>query len=107
MGNRKSFAVGSFSCPTLGELRQQTQTLMLQMPGTLRVSNVTGDVATMHADKENLFALFQVASQFNCLEFVEPQSVPELGVTCYERDRTQGPACSPAARRPSTEITLC
>lgn len=36
----------------------------------------------------------QVASGFNCLEFVDSDQTPEDGVACYEHDRTQGPACS-------------
>ena len=36
----------------------------------------------------------QVASGFNCLEFVSEDSCPEDGITCYELDRTQGPACA-------------
>ena len=39
-------------------------------------------------------ALFQAASQFNCLEFASPHAVPEQGVTIYEDDGTQGPACA-------------
>ena len=35
-----------------------------------------------------------MASQFNCLEFASPTLLPEDGVTIYELDRTQGPACS-------------
>lgn len=36
----------------------------------------------------------QVASQFNALEFVHAKCTPEDGIGGYERDRTQGPACS-------------
>merc|ERR1712048_312980 len=64
------------------------------MPGRLTVSNTIGDAAALHAAPENHSATFQVASQFNCLEFVGPQVVPEDGVTGYRNDRTQGPACS-------------
>ncbi len=46
---------------------------------------------------ENRYATFQVASQFNCLEFVAPNVTPENGVTDYIRDHTQGPQCSLAA----------
>jgi hypothetical protein len=41
--------------------------------------------------------LFQVASQFNLLEMVSPDVTPERGVTRYQHDRTQGPACAIAA----------
>ena len=35
-----------------------------------------------------------MASAFNCLEFLSPDVTPEHGITGYEHDRTQGPACS-------------
>ncbi|CAE7599396.1 unnamed protein product [Symbiodinium natans] len=59
-------------------------------PGVLEI----GDVAAKHALAENRHATFQVASQFNCLEFVGPSVTPQHGITGYVRDRTQGPACS-------------
>jgi hypothetical protein len=58
---------------------------------------VTGDVRQMHRSPENTGALFQVASQFNLLEMVSPTVTPEQGVTRYQHDRTQGPACAIAA----------
>ena len=51
----------------------------------------------MHRSPENAGALFQVASQFNLLEMVGPSVTPEQGVTRYQDDRTQGPACAIAA----------
>ena len=38
-----------------------------------------------------------MASQFNLLEMVSPTVTPEHGVTRYQHDRTQGPACAIAA----------
>ena len=67
------------------------------LPGRLKVSVVTGDVRQMHQLPENAGALFQVASQFNLLEMVSPMVTPEHGVTRYQHDRTQGPACAIAA----------
>ena len=58
---------------------------------------VVGDVRRMHRLPENAGALFQVASQFNLLEMVGPSVTPEQGVTRYEDDHTQGPACAIAA----------
>ena len=46
---------------------------------------------------ENAGALFQVASQLNLLEMTGPEVTPEDGVTIYQDDRTQGPACAIAA----------
>jgi len=58
---------------------------------------VTGDVRHMHKSPENAGALFQVASQFNTLEMTGPEVTPEHGVTIYQYDGTQGPACAIAA----------
>jgi len=58
---------------------------------------VTGDVRQMHHAPENVGALLQVASQFNLLEMVSPSVTPEDGVTRYQHDLTQGPACAIAA----------
>jgi hypothetical protein len=51
----------------------------------------------MHRSPENAGALFQVASQFNLLEMVSQNVTPEHGVTRYQSDPTQGPACAIAA----------
>jgi hypothetical protein len=45
-------------------------------------------------ERTNRLATFQAASQFNCLEFTGPSLTPEAGVSIYEFDRTQGPACA-------------
>ena len=58
---------------------------------------VVGDVRAMHQMPENAGAVFQVASQFNFLEMIGPNLTPEHGVTRYQYDRTQGPACAIAA----------
>jgi hypothetical protein len=65
--------------------------------GRLKVSQVVGDVRRMHQDPKNAGALFQVASQFNLLEMIGPSVTPEDGVTRYQNDPTQGPACAIAA----------
>lgn len=93
LANGRTFAIGKFSTPTLAALRAATQG-----SGQLRFAHeVIGDVLPMHAMPENAGAMFQVASQFNCLEFPGPATVPEDGVTGYAHDHTQGPACSLAA----------
>jgi hypothetical protein len=55
---------------------------------------VVDDILEAHAEQDNAGALFQAASQLNCLEFADPRDVPEDGVTQYAMDPTQGPACS-------------
>ncbi len=67
------------------------------LPGRLKASVVIGDVRQMHHSSENAGAVFQVASQFNLLEMTGPEVSPEDGVTRYQHDRTQGPACAIAA----------
>lgn len=91
----KTFRVGSLETPSLGELRTRTEGL--KPAGRSTISIVQGNVRQLHADPANAGALFQVASQFNLLEMVGPEVSPEDGVTRYEFDRTQGPACAIAA----------
>merc|ERR1719419_2235642 len=69
---------------------------MEQVPSTggLTYENITGDVRSLLLNSNNAGAVFQAASQFNCLEMVGPSVTPENGVTGYFRDRTQGPACA-------------
>ena len=94
--NGKGYGIGHFEMPSLGELRQHVADGSGNA-GQLRVSIVTGDVRAIHQRPEFAGALFQVASQFNFLEMVGPSVTPEDGVTRYEHDRTQGPACAMAA----------
>ena len=94
--NGRSFCIGQFKMTSLADLRLQVAQ-GTHATGTNRVSIVTGDVRKMHQLPEYAGALFQVASQFNALEMVGPSITPEDGVTRYEHDRTQGPACAIAA----------
>lgn len=94
--NGRSYGIGQFEMVSLADLRLRVG----QDKGTsapTKVSIVTGDVRQMHQRPEYAGTLFQVASQFNALEMVGPSVTPEDGVTCYEHDRTQGPACAMAA----------
>jgi len=94
--NGKSYAIGTLELVSLGELRQRVQAAG-SLPGRLKVRVVRGDVRLLHQAPEYADALFQVASQFNLLEMVSPNVTPEQGVTRYEGDPTQGPACAIAA----------
>jgi hypothetical protein len=53
---------------------------------------VVDDILEEHARHPH--ALFQAASQFNCLEMIDSSTTPEHGVSRYAYDNTQGPACS-------------
>lgn len=94
--NGRSFSIGYFEMVSLAELRQRVAQEQVKESPT-QVGIVTGDVRQMHQMPEYAGALFQVASQFNALEMVGPSVTPEDGVTRYEHDRTQGPACAIAA----------
>ena len=93
--NGHKFGIGRFSTPSLKQLRSEVQALAIEVPGSksLSVDFVVGDVSLLHADPAYRHATFQAASQFNCLEFVSPGVTPEHGITIYEHDKTQGPAC--------------
>ncbi|KAK7239619.1 hypothetical protein SO694_00028276 [Aureococcus anophagefferens] len=94
--NGARYGIGVFGTPSLGELRAEVARLAAarERPagGASSFRNVLGDAAKFHGD--NPGATFQVASQFNCLEFVGPSVVPEDGVAGYAHDRTQGPCCA-------------
>jgi hypothetical protein len=94
--NGKSYGIGELELVPLQALRERVKSGG-GLPGRLKVNVVTGDVRQMHQSPESAGALFQVASQFNLLEMVSPTVTPEHGVTRYQQDRTQGPACAIAA----------
>jgi hypothetical protein len=94
--NGKSYGVGELELVSLKDLRDRVKSAS-GSTGRLKVGIVTGDVRKMHQVPENAGALFQVASQFNLLEMISPGVTPEDGVTRYQQDRTQGPACAIAA----------
>jgi hypothetical protein len=96
MVNDKDYGIGDLELVSLQSLRERVESTG-GLPGRLEVSVVTGDVRQMHRSPENTGALFQVASQFNLLEMVSPTVTPEQGVTRYQHDHTQGPACAIAA----------
>ena len=76
LANGAEYTFGIFSTPSLGELR--TQSSQVSVLGAITLSLIIGDVSSIHADPLNRFATFQAASQFNCLEFVSPDSTPEV-----------------------------
>ena len=94
--NGKYYGIGELELVSLQALRERVQSSD-GLAGRLKTSVVTGDVRHMHRLPENAGALFQVASQFNLLEMTGPDVVPENGVTIYQHDHTQGPACAIAA----------
>lgn len=94
--NGRSYQIGELELVSLQTLRERVLS-QVQVPGRLKIRVMTGDVRSLHKSPELSGALFQVASQFNLLEMISPSVTPEQGVTRYENDRTQGPACAIAA----------
>jgi hypothetical protein len=91
--NGATFVCGHFTTPTLGELRQSALKLIGTDVGRVEVIHTAVmDILEEHARHPG--ALFQAASQLNCLEMPSRSVTPEAGITAYEHDRTQGPACS-------------
>lgn len=94
--NGKAYGIGKRELVSLADLRRRAQGAMSPpLPSTLTI--LRGDVRAMHRTPEHAGALFQVASQFNLLEMTGPMVTPEHGVTRYQDDPTQGPACAIAA----------
>ncbi len=94
--NGKACHYGKLETPSLAELRERVHDDQTTS-GKLSLHEVVADVQQLHTDKSNAGSLFQVASQFNLLEMVSPDITPEQGVSRYEYDHTQGPACAIAA----------
>ncbi|NOZ34071.1 MAG: hypothetical protein GXO80_02100 [Chlorobi bacterium] len=90
--NQKEYTFGKLEIPTLEELRRQLN--IEKYNSKIQVSEIVGDVQTLHEEIENNGAFFQVASQFNLLEMIGPHVTPEHGIDRYEHDFTQGPACA-------------
>lgn len=94
--NNKEYICGRLETPSLAELRTRAHQIKCQTQ-KISVREVIADVQKLHIEELNADSLFQVASQFNLLEMVSPNITPEQGVSGYEYDRTQGPACAIAA----------
>jgi len=94
--NGASHEIGGFELVSLHDLRERVKRGD-RSAGKLKVCTMVGDVRALHRAPEYAGALFQVASQFNMLEMTGPEVTPDDGVTRYQDDRTQGPACAIAA----------
>lgn len=94
--NGRRYGIGQLELAPLETLRTRAKTGDA-VAGRRKLVIVQGDVRPLHLRPEYRGALFQVASQFNLLEMVDESITPEHGVTGYQHDRTQGPACAIAA----------
>lgn len=97
LANGRSWRIGRLETPSLAELRERAVPALDATRGNLRVHNLAADAHALHARPELAGALVQVASQFNLLEMPSYHVTPEDGVSDYEHDQTQGPACARAA----------
>jgi hypothetical protein len=92
--NNREFPIGNFETPSLEELRKKVLLNYVPTHKSLVENIIVDDILELHGLSVNKGAMFQVASQFNCLEFITPDEKPENGITKYQWDNTQGPACS-------------
>ena len=93
--NGKSSGNGQLEFVSLAELRSRLKSDKALSAPT-KVCIEIGDIRKLHHEAANERAVLQVASQFNLLEMVLPNVTPAHGVTRYQYDRTQGPACATA-----------
>lgn len=91
--NGRIFDTGTLEIPLLEELRART-TPFPPSSHKIRLNELVGDIQQIHQAHEYNGSVIQVASQFNLLEMVHPEITPEHGISRYEFDRTQGPACA-------------
>lgn len=90
--NGRTFWHGQLTTPSVAELHHALGPVPSH--GALRVRECVADVQALHQNPAHAGACFQVASQFNLLEMVSPHRTPEHGVSDYQYDHTQGPACA-------------
>jgi hypothetical protein len=90
--------VGSFETPTVAELQERCEAASSGggKSGGLVFRNLALPISVekLIIDPANAGAVFQVASQFNCLEMINQRMTPLHGVSIYANDATQGPACA-------------
>lgn len=94
----RTYAAGRFATPTIAELRTRLPAAATSPAHRARLSVLYGsdaltDISTLQATAPD-GVLFQVASQFNCLEAPSASIVP---VAEYVYDATQGPRASISA----------
>jgi hypothetical protein len=93
LANNKRYHFGKLEIATLADLRQNNH-LLEGYNDAIEISEIVADAQILHCQPENANALFQVASQFNLLEMISPNIIPEQGIDRYENDHTQGPVCA-------------
>lgn len=97
--NGREMQWGNLEIPTLKECSTKVTSALIKNSFNFKktiVREVVADIADLHKDIANQGSIFQVASQFNLLEMPHPSVTPEDGISNYELDKTQGPACAMA-----------
>jgi len=98
--NGRKFKIGAFENPTVLELVKKAKSILstglIGKLGVIKFEHIMGNSKDLHLDRKNEGSVFQVASQFNCLEMVSPGVRPRHGITRYAYDKTQGPVCAMA-----------
>jgi hypothetical protein len=94
--SKNAWTCGHLEVASLATLRNRVQAIPNSRLRKISLQEVIGDAKALHADPKHAGAFFQVASQFNLLEMISPRATPEQGITDYESDPTQGPACAMA-----------
>lgn len=107
--NGRRMVAGRFESVSLAQLRKRVDDIVTSRRRTSTCSDTgtspfaantvreyVGDIRTILNDPSNAGSMIQVASQFNCLEMIEPRVTPEMGIAIYENDKTQGPICAMA-----------
>ncbi len=95
LANGRRMLFGEFTTPSLSSLKNLLSGKTDR--GPMRIRQIVANVESLHQDPENTNSVFQVASQFNCLEMAAPHLTPDDGVGIYQNDWTQGPACAISA----------
>ena len=90
--NFRTYNIGTFTTPSVIELRATFDEIVKYTDTkSLTLKHIAvSDIYTTHFEGNYKGAMFQVASQFNCLEFVSSTVTPEDGISGYVFDRTQG-----------------
>jgi len=87
--NGAEFFVGPFEVLSLGELRSRLEHSLSGADhdalGPLTFQHIVGDAKELHAKRCNAHSVFQVASQFNCLEMMDSSLTPQDGITFLSR----------------------
>jgi len=80
--------------PHAAKTRGVPQTKLIFVTGLHEFTDPNFDVRSLQANPRNCGATFQVASNFNGLEYMSAAENRSMGVARYVRDRTQGPSAS-------------